>query len=381
MLPSCRTNLALAAAALWLASSYHSTALAAGTLATSAHGKPGVQSIHVLAFGPDGLLLVGDGRGAQVFAVQTGDTQPAGPPPTRMENIAALLAARLGGPPDSLEIVDMAVNPASGRVYFAVLRNPGRQYVILTLASDGAIDEFALDAVDYARVELSSQGGPAISRITDVAWADERLLAAAAAGEEFASKIFVARTPLVHDAPGEIHSAETYHVSHGRWETRAPMSTIIPYQANGKPYIVGAFGCTPIVKYPLDALSPGAKVQGVSVIELGSGNRPIDMFAYEKDGQEYIVANTHRFHHDRRPLGPSPYWTVRFERALLDEQQNVNENAVRRLTRDYQPATERIQMVDSFHGVMQMDRLGDHQAVVLRSVDGGRIDLEVVDLP
>ena len=74
--------------------------------------------------------------------------------------------------------------------------------------------------------------------VTDVAWADDRLLAAAGTTEEFASKIFICPTPLKHEAAGEFHSAETYHVAHGKWETKAPMSVILPYTEEGKTYVV-----------------------------------------------------------------------------------------------------------------------------------------------
>jgi hypothetical protein len=134
------------------------------------------------------------------------------------------------------------------------------------------------------------------------------------------------------------------------------------------------------VKYPIDAIQPGAKVKGTSVIELGSGNRPLDMFTYEKDGKEYVLASTFRFHHEKTPFGPSPYWTVRFERSLLSEESAVNENAVRRLS-GLKPVTPKIQMIEAYHGVMQMDRVGDSQAAVLRSGENGAIDFELLPLP
>ena len=41
-----------------------------------ATGNPKVQSIQSISFGPDGLLLIGDGTGTQVIAVHTGDLKP-----------------------------------------------------------------------------------------------------------------------------------------------------------------------------------------------------------------------------------------------------------------------------------------------------------------
>lgn len=115
------------------------------------------------------------------------------------------------------------------------------------------------------------------------------------------------------------------------------------------------------------------------MIELGSGNRPIDMFVYEKGGKSYVLSNTFRFHHERKPFGPSPYWTVKFEQELLSEGDAVNENAILRL-KGSAPATDKIEMVEAFHGVMQMDKLDETHALVLRQVEEG-VRLEVLPLP
>jgi len=94
-----------------------------------------------------------------------------------------------------------------------------------------------------------------------------------------------------------------------------------------------------------------------------------------------VLTNTFRFHHERKPFGPSPYFAVRFERSLLDEEQNVNEKAVNRIDKNYEPATDRIKMIESLNGVVQMDKLDEARVLVLRTVDGGGLDLEAVPLP
>ena len=100
------------------------------------------------------------------------------------------------------------------------------------------------------------------------------------------SKIYSIPLPMEHGNSAAVYSTETFHVAHGRWETRAPIQSFIPVQENGKTYIVGSFSCTPIAKFPVDGLEDGAKVKGTSIVELGSGNRPIDMFIYNKDGKD-----------------------------------------------------------------------------------------------
>ncbi|MCA9070195.1 MAG: hypothetical protein KDA84_14780, partial [Planctomycetaceae bacterium] len=271
----------------------------------SVTGQPDIKSINAISFAPDGVLLVGDGRGSQIVAIETGDTEKGTGLKQKIEKIDTQLAGRLGTTAKGIEILDMAVNPVSGKAYFAVRKQDDKTHLILTVDSEGTIGELELDKVTYAQLPLSA-GKSGISLITDVAWADDRVIAAGRSSETFASKIFSIYAPLKHEAKGDVYSAETYHVSHRRWETKAPMSVVIPLKENDQTYVVGAFSCTPVVKYPLDALKPDAKVKGQSMIELGSGNRPLDMFIYQKGDKSYVLANTFRFHHERKPFGPSP---------------------------------------------------------------------------
>ncbi len=356
----------------------HPAPAATAVIGQSITGDLGLKSINVISFAPGGILLIGDGAASQILAVVTGDTKPS---PSRAKTIPDFdkqLAGHLGTTPDGIEIIDLAVNPASGKIYVALRKQDDKSYLVATVDAANKIREFEMDKVPYARTRLSA-GQVQISRITDVAWADDRLIAAGRGNETFASKIFSIAAPLEHDATSNFYSAETYHVQHRRWETKAPMSVLLPIQEDGQTYVVGAFSCTPVVKYPIDSLKPGAKVKGTSVLELGSGNRPIDMFNYVKDGKPFVLTNTFRFHHERRPFGPSPYWTVKFEQGILSEKDAVNEKALQRLV-NWKPATDRVEVVQSFHGVMHMDKLNEDSAVVLRQSEKG-LRLETLPLP
>ena len=209
-------------------------------------GSPVVKSINVLEFAPDGVLLIGDGAGSQILAVKTGDTT-AVHASVDIAGIAAKLAASMGTTAKGIEIIDLAVNPASGRVYFAVRHQADRKYAVLTLDGGGEIDELSLNDVTYARLPLSAGDKAKVSAITDVAWADDRIVAAGRSNESFSSKIFSIYAPLSHEAVSSSYSAKTYHVSHRKWETTAPMSVVLPMRENGKTWIVGAFSCTPSV--------------------------------------------------------------------------------------------------------------------------------------
>ncbi len=348
-------------------------------LAKTTKGSPEIGRIDVLSFAPGGVLLIGDGAKRQVVAVDTKDTNGSTESFKTIPHLNKELAGRLGVKAGDIEVIDMVVNPDSGKLYLSVRKQDDKTYVLVRIDSKGEISPVSLKSVDYAAIPLPQGEKTPVNTITDLAWVGDRLVAAARCNEEFASKIFATRGALSHGQVGQIYSAETFHVAHGRWETKAPMSVLIPYEEDGKPYIVGAFSCTPVVKYPLDALQPGAKIKGISMIELGSGNRPLDMFSYDKGGKGSVIANTFRFHHSRRPFGPSPYWAARFDKDLLANNEATNKEAVRRL-KGNDPATDRIQLVEDFHGIVQMDRLNDTHAIGLKEA-GEDVDLVLVALP
>src|SRR5271165_5920061 len=90
-------------------------------------GDPGIKSIEAIAFGPDGLLLIGDGKGAQVVAIETGDLAAQKWSKTEIPNIKEYLAGRLGTTASGVDILKMTVNPVSHKVYIAVRKLQGKQ--------------------------------------------------------------------------------------------------------------------------------------------------------------------------------------------------------------------------------------------------------------
>ncbi len=346
----------------------------------AAVGAPVIQSIDVIAFGPQGTLLIGDGRGAQVVAVDTGDTRPAPWKAKAIERLDEKVAGRLGTPAKNIEFTHLAVNRDSGKAYVAVRRLDTRKSLILTIDGEGKVGELALDGVRHLCFALP-RGKGAITKVTDVAWAGDRILAGAVASEEFGCKVYSIPVPLNAKGNAGVFSTETYHVSHRRWETRAPMSTLMPLEIKGKKYVVGAFACTPLVRYPLEDIKPGAKVKGESIVELGAGNQPLNMFAYEKGGKSYVLMNTFRFHHKRAPVGPSPYWAVRVDLDLFNDGAPTNEKAVLRLNGRGQPATEAIRVVEAYHGVVHLDRLDATRALGIKQDGKAGWVLTALDLP
>lgn len=345
-------------------------------------GTPAIQKIDVIRFGPGGVLFIGDGTAGQVFAVAVDGNDARAGFKDSIDRIDTKLAAAVGAPAKGIEVVDLAVHPVSRIAYIAVRKSADKKSLILTVDGSGKIGEFSLENVKHACIKLPADKAP-LTRVTDVAWAGDRLLVAGVTGETFASKIFTVPAPLAHEAKAAVHSTETYHVAHGKWETRAPMTVLMPFEEGGKKYLAGSFACTPVVKYPLDDLKPGDKVKGVSMIEIGNGNRPLNMFAYEKGGKSYVLMNTLRMErfHSSKPVGPSPYWAVKFDRDLLNGDEKVNEKALLRVDRDLKPLTDRIKVADTFHGVVHMDKLGDDRALTLKEDGKGGLSLIAIALP
>jgi hypothetical protein len=84
-------------------------------------GTPDLKSAGPLAFGPDGILFVGDPQGAAIFAIDTGDKAPAGGP-IKVEKIDEKIAGMIGTDAKGILINAIAVNPASGNAYLSVSR-------------------------------------------------------------------------------------------------------------------------------------------------------------------------------------------------------------------------------------------------------------------
>ncbi|WP_339686517.1 hypothetical protein [Gimesia maris] len=341
-------------------------------------GNPDFKSVGKITFGPGGLLVVADPAKATITVIDTHDVGPLKKLEQKVSKVDVAVASSLGVEPSQIDIADMAVNSLSGNVYLAVNRKTDGQAAILMINAQGKVKNFDLSEVDYIQVALPGGKDSKIRNITGVALASDRLLAAAQSNEEFANKIYSIPLPLTHGTSADIYSAETYHVAHRKWETKAPIQSFVPYSNKGKNYIVGAFTCTPIAKFPLDELQSGSKVKGTSVVELGTGNRPLDMLTYESDGKEWLLTNTFRVHWKKSMYGPSKWWGVRVNMDYLDAE-DINEEAARRDIKQ-KTGPDGIEIVEQLSGAVHIDKLQKKEIVVLRDNDG-HFDLEITELP
>jgi hypothetical protein len=344
-------------------------AICASSIDSLKAGKAELKSAGPLAFGPDGVLFVGDSTGAAVVALDTEDRTP-GKSGSRIEikAINEKIAAVLGTAPDQILINDVAVNPLSKKVYLSVSRGrgPDAAPVILRVDASGKITELALGNVKHSIVSLPDAPEGKDSRgqsrrmetITDLAFVNGKVIVAGLSNEEFSSTLRAIPFPFNQANKGA--GIEIYHGSHGRFETNAPVRTFVPYEINKESFILAAYTCTPLVKIAVNDLKPGAKVKGMTIAELGNRNRPLDMIAYHKDGHEYILmANQSR-------------GVMKLKADALDRYQAI--------TAHTEAAGVPYETIADLKGVQQLDKLDDANAVILTDASGS-LDLRTIALP
>src|SRR5439155_4060940 len=260
-------------------------------------GTPDLKSAGPLAFGPEGILFIGDPQGAAIFAIDTGDRTTASEGKFKLVDIDGKIASLLGTDVKEILVNDLAVNPASGNAYLSLSRGrgPDAAPVVMKVNREGKIDEFALKDVSFAKAELpkAAEGGKRRESITHLAYLDGRIYISGLSNEDFNSRL--RSIPFPFGETNEGAGVQIFHGSHGKLETNSPVRTFVPYTINNESYILAAYTCTPLVKIPVSELQPGARVKGTTIAELGNRNRPLDMIVYQKDGKDYILmANSSR---------------------------------------------------------------------------------------
>ena len=349
------------------------TALAQGAEPTASlkKGTPDLKSAGSLAFGPEGILFVGDTKGAALFAIDTGDHTPAAEKhAVEVKDLSGKVAAMLGTDPKQIFINDLAVNPLSGKVYLSVSRGRGPDAVpvLVRIHADGKLEDVSLENVRFAKSELPNAPGPdnrqRAESITDLAFADGRVFIAGLSNEEFSSRLIAIPFPFSTEG-FDAASIEIYHGAHGQFETKSPIRTFVTYRIQNEPYMLAAYTCTPLVKLPVADLKAGAHVKGTTIAELGNRNRPLDMIVYQKDGKDYLLMIN----------------SSRGVMKIPTEGAGAAESITHPVTGG---GTKGLgyEKIASIKGAVQMDQLDNQHAVLLvQENPSGTIDLKTIDLP
>src|SRR5688500_14421248 len=122
-------------------------------------GKADLKSAGPLAFGPAGVLFVGDPKGAALFAIGVPAAKSKAADSIKIEGIDQKIAALLGTKADDILINDMAVQPESGDAYLSVSRGkgsgPDAVPALVKVDGKGSLSLVSLDNVNYAKVAIS----------------------------------------------------------------------------------------------------------------------------------------------------------------------------------------------------------------------------------
>lgn len=330
-----------------------------------------------LAFGPDGILFVGDAKSATIFAIATGDTKVERSPariqlPALNNQVAKLLKTTT----DQLTINDLATNPISGTVFLSVTKgkDAGATPAIVSVSGDGKLAELSLTKIPFQKVvlpdapedkEVTRNGrssNPRNDTITDLAYAEGKVFSSGLAAGSSPSSVHQIPFPFAEGLTGT--SVEIYHGAHGREENYAAIRTFVPITINGEPSLLAGFVCTPLVRFPISNLKSAEKARGTTVAELGNRNKPLDMIAYQKDGKDFLLMSN----------------SARGVMKISTENIGRNDGIVEPI-KDGKTAGQNYETIKELDGVVQLDRLSDDQIVVIVQAADGSQDLKTVPLP
>ena len=300
-------------------------------------GTPGIKSVGPLAFGPEGILFVGDNVKAAIFAIDVDDAEATSEPrPINVDKLDTRVAAYLGCSQDDVLIRDLAVHPSSQKVYLSVMRGSGDAAVpvLIKVGTDGSLSDVPLEEVAFSQTlieDAAAEDDPRLVAreklrtvtVTDLAYADGLLLVAGSSNEEFSSTL--RRIPFPFNGDAQSNSLEIFHVSHGRYETAAPIRAFVPYQSYSS--LLATYTCTPVVHFSLSDFKPREQVKGKTVAELGAHNRPLDLVSYERNGEEYLLVCN-----DRHPLFKIACKDIDQQGPLTQPDQSLDEGPDRPLT-------------------------------------------------
>jgi hypothetical protein len=251
-----------------------------------------INSISRLAAGPENVLFVADWKSARVHAITLpGAAQKPAGTTFNILDLDSVLSKQVGGAKVTIE--DMVVRPGTAEAYIGVSYGAAKTPALIVVTSDQRARRVNLKAAKSTSIALRDaptsnykfwRETPERSfTVTDMKWRDGELFIAGLSNQDFASTLRRVHYPF--DSKQSVTSVEIYHTGHNLIETRAPIRAMSFATWGGKPYLVAAYTCTPIVIIPLEDLKDGAHIRGKTIGELGYGNTPADMISFSKTEQ------------------------------------------------------------------------------------------------
>ena len=273
-----------------------------------------------LTFSDDGVLFVGDNHNGAIYAFDI----PGEEPPNRtvlvsIRNIDAKIAELLGVRSGAVEINDMAVHPVSKEIYISITRiqSFASQPAIVKISTDQRISLLDTSSLAFqkqlltefpagdTKFQVRGMGSGPLPRdmakgaisirslaIMDLEYYEGELFVAGVAYDNFQSSL--RRISYPFDGTQHVAKIEMYHIAHDQYESRAPIRAMSVQDVDGKPQLVAAYTCSPIVLVPLDELEDGAKISARTIMDIGNG-QPLDMIPFQMGDQTMLfVTNNSR---------------------------------------------------------------------------------------
>ncbi|WP_336517820.1 hypothetical protein [Pollutibacter soli] len=329
-------------------------------------GTVALKSISALAFGPDGVLFIGDSKSATVFAIDTKDkTAASSVSAIEVKNLDQKIATVLGTEAKNVSILDMVVNPISKKIYCAAQLKDGSTALLLIekekITAVPLVDVmYKAASLNNAPVDTTDKNGrsPRDNTISDMQYADGALYVSGLSNQQFKSTFRRIQFPFVTKEE-QATTLEIFHAAHGKYETHAPIKTFTTAELNGKKYLVASYTCTPLVLFPLDELKDGQHVKGRTVAEFGAGNSPLDMVTISRGGKNVLLMSN-----SNRPIMRVRYDNIATYDGSLTEpiKESFSTAGV---------AFVNLPMVN----VLQMDKIDDSKVVVIQRKPNGDLDL------
>ncbi len=274
-----------------------------------------------LEFSEDGTLFVGDNYNGAIYAFDLpAESTSATIKPGSIGDIDAKIADLLGVGKSALAINDLAVHPVSSEVYISLSRigNFASQPAVVKVTQDEEIILVNLSELPFQKQELNefpsrdvtfrprgmgtmpplprdvAKGEVALSSlaIMDMEYHQGELFVAGVAHDNFLSSL--RRISFPFDGNQSITNVEMYHIAHDQYETRAPIRAMSIQDIDGKPQLIAAYTCSPVVLVPLEDIQDGAKIAAKTIIDMGNG-QPLDMVPFSIGDQSMLfVTNNSR---------------------------------------------------------------------------------------
>jgi hypothetical protein len=355
--------------------------LAATTTAADHYGLSpqsiSLQSAGPLAFGPDGILFVGDPKGATVYAIDTkpyraGSASQLSTDSYNHADVRAAIAELAATETDQVQVADIAVDPESGTLFLSA--GTGKGAKLIRFAPGAEPQSVNLDKASASSVKLENPpedkvtgegrraGNRRMESITDLAFAEGAVLVSGLSGASPLSTVQSFHFPFRES--GTQANIEIFHAAHGRTEDYAAIRAFIPINIDGQPSLLAGFTCTPLVQFSLDSLQRQSKVRGTTVAELGNRNRPLDMIVYEKDDATYLLVTN------------SARGVMKIDTADIADQAEITEPVPGGGT-----AGLPFEQIDSLTNVVQLDKLNNHLGVVLIEGSDKSLAMKTIELP